>query len=577
MTNALRLSVGQYSDRGRKPANQDFHGAAIPDGPPLALKGVAVALADGISSSAVSAVAAEAAVTGFLADYVCTPDTWSVKTAAVRVINALNAWLHAETRRSRHPGGADHGYVCTFTVLVAKGDAAHIFHVGDARVYRLAGTVLEQLTDDHRVRLSQQEVYLGRALGVNPHVEIDYRVERLQQGDVFILATDGVYEHVTVSCIIETISAASGDLDIAARRIVDAAYANGSDDNLTVQIVRIDAVPDQQAGGFLDEPADLPPAPLLDPGALFEGYTIIRELHATSRSHVYLALEPGTSERVVLKVPSIDLRNDPAYLRHFMLEDWIARRIDNVHVLKPRPRLRPRQHLYLAMSHIDGCTLTQWMADHPAPDLEQVRDIVAQIAVGLQAFHRRDMLHRDLRPDNIMIDRNGTAIIIDFGAVHIAGVSETLLFDAPDPVPGTVQYTAPEYLLGATGTERSDLFSLGVITYQMITGRLPYGAEMARARTRPAQRRATYRPAASLSPALPRWVDAALRRAVHPDPAQRQEAVSEFIAELRRPNPAYTRDGPLPLVERNPVRFWQCVAALLACALLWLLAHPLRL
>jgi len=574
MTDALRLSIGQWSDQGRKPANQDFHGAAIPEGSALTLKGVAVALADGISSSSVSAVAAEAAVTGFLADYACTPDTWSVKTAAVRVINATNAWLHAETRRSRSPD-ADQGYVCTFTVLVAKGDAAHIFHVGDARVYRLSGTTLEQLTEDHRVRLSPQEVYLGRALGVGPHVEIDYRVEQMHTGDIFVLATDGLYEHLAPAVMIETITRAEGDLDRAARQLVDAAYANGSDDNLTVQIVRIDAVPDQPADGFLEEPASLPPAPLLDQGAVFEGYTVIRELHASSRSHVYLAAEPGTGEPVVLKVPSIDRRDDPAYLRQFMLEDWIARRINNAHVLKPRP-LRRRQHLYLAMSYVQGNTLTHWMADHPAPALGQVRDIVAQIAAALQAFHRRDMLHRDLRPENIMIDRNGTAIIIDFGAVRIAGVSEALLFDGPDPVFGTVQYTAPEFLLGETGSEQSDLFSLAVITYQMITGRLPYGAEMARARTRRAQRRARYEPAASPGLAVPDWVDAALRRAVHPDPARRQETLSEFIADLRRPNPAYVRSGPIALVERNPARFWQCVAALLACAVVWLLAHPLR-
>ena len=96
----LTLSIGQYSEAGPKPVNQDFHGAFIPDGAERALKGIAVALADGISSSKVSQIAAEIAVTGFLTDYYCTSDTWTAKTAGERVIRASNAWLHAESRRN---------------------------------------------------------------------------------------------------------------------------------------------------------------------------------------------------------------------------------------------------------------------------------------------------------------------------------------------------------------------------------------------------------------------------------------------------------------------------------------------
>src|SRR4030095_7585610 len=92
-----------HSDRGRKESNQDFHGAMIPGEPVLGLKGVAVALADGISSSKVGRIAAESAVGGFLTDYYCTPDSWSVKTSAQRVIAATNSWLHAQTRRGPDP------------------------------------------------------------------------------------------------------------------------------------------------------------------------------------------------------------------------------------------------------------------------------------------------------------------------------------------------------------------------------------------------------------------------------------------------------------------------------------------
>ena len=213
----LAISLGQYSDKGRKQANQDFHGALIPEEPLLGLKGIAVVLADGISSSEVGAVASELAVKSFLTDYYCTSDSWSVKTSAQRVIAATNSWLHAQTRQSQYLYDSDRGYVCTLSALVVKSATAHIFHVGDARIYRVAGHSLEQLTEDHRVIVSSQQSFLGRALGVNPQIEIDYDAINIAQGDVFVLATDGVYEHVNGHFIADTIDAGASDLDAAAR------------------------------------------------------------------------------------------------------------------------------------------------------------------------------------------------------------------------------------------------------------------------------------------------------------------------------------------------------------------------
>ena len=221
----LRISLGQCSDKGRKPTNQDFHGALIPDEPLLNLKGIAVVIADGISSSDVSHIASESAVKSFLTDYYCTSESWSVKTSAQRVLAATNAWLHSQTRRSQYAYDKDKGYVCTLSALVIKSTTAHIFHVGDCRVYRLAGNTLEQLTDDHRVIVSSEQTYLGRALGINPQIEIDYRAVPIEKGDVFLLATDGVYEHVSGRLMATAVRDHAADLDDAARLIVDEALA----------------------------------------------------------------------------------------------------------------------------------------------------------------------------------------------------------------------------------------------------------------------------------------------------------------------------------------------------------------
>lgn len=564
MAGELKVSVGQHSAKGRKETNQDFHGVLIPRQPLLSLKGVAIVLADGISSSSVSQIASESAVKSFLTDYYCTSETWSVKTSAQRVIAATNSWLHAQTRRSQNPYDYDKGYVCTLSALIIKSAVAHLFHVGDSRVYRVDGHSLEQLTTDHRVFQSAEQHYLSRALGINHQVEIDYSMIPVVKGDLFVLATDGIHEHVAARAIAETIHENSSDLDAAARAVVQQAYLQGSADNLTVQIVRVDDLPDGDAAAVLGHASELPLPPVLDPRAVFDGYRIIRELYGSSRSHVYLATDIEAGRLVVLKIPSIDLGHDADYLRRFAMEEWVARRIDSAHVLKPYVPLRKRNYLYVVTEFIDGQSLAQWMIDNPQPDLETVRDIVEQIARGLRAFHRREMLHQDVRPNNILIDKTGTVRIIDFGSTKVTGVTEAVLSLDRNEILGTAQYAAPEYFLGEAGSPRSDLFSLGVIAYQMLTGRLPYGAAMAKARTRSQQKKVRYDPALDEKREIPTWIDGALRKAVHPDPLKRYQELSEFTYDLRHPNQSFLNDDPtVPLLNRNPLLFWKSLSAVL--------------
>jgi len=570
MPRELKISVGQYSDKGRKETNQDFHGVLIPDEPLLSLKGIAIVLADGISSSNVSRIAAESAVKGFLTDYYCTSESWSVRTSAQRVLEATNSWLHSQTRRSQYSYDKDRGYVCTLSALVIKSTTAHLFHVGDSRIYRVSGNTLEQLTEDHRVVISSEQSYLGRALGVNSQIEIDYLMSRVEKGDTFVLVTDGIYEHVGEREVARVIKDGAADLDQAARAIVELAYELGSKDNLTVQIVRVDELPDAAAREVFGQPHELPLPPLLEARAVFDGYRIIRELHGSSRSHIYLAVDIETDAVVTIKIPSIDLRDDPAYLKRFMMEEWVARRIDSPHVLKPCPPQRKRNFLYVVTEYIDGQTLTQWMIDNPKPSLETVRGIVEQIAKGLRAFHRKEMLHQDIRPDNIMIDATGTVKIIDFGSTRITGVVEAAPSGNRNDILGTQQYTAPEYFLGEPATSRSDLFSLGVITYQMLTGRLPYGAEMAKARTRSQQRNTPYASVLDNDREIPAWIDGVLKKAVHPDPRKRYEELSEFVFDLRHPNESFLKSSTAPLLERNPLLFWKALSFLLACAVVGL-------
>ncbi|NOY73838.1 MAG: bifunctional protein-serine/threonine kinase/phosphatase [Gammaproteobacteria bacterium] len=575
MSNQLSISIGQGSDKGRKEINQDFHGAYIPKDPLLTSKGIAISLADGISSSEVSQHASEVSIKSFLEDYYCTPESWTVKTSVQRVLKATNSWLYLQTRNSPYRYAPDRGYVCTFTTLVIKSNTAHIFHVGDTRIYRLTKNNLEQLTEDHRLWVSKEKSYLRRALGMKDQLELDYRSFTLEVGDVFILATDGVYEHTDDKFIIDTICTHSGDLDKAASLIIKDAFQQGSTDNLSIQIVRVDQLPSQNVEEVYQQLTALPFPPELKPRMLFDGYEIIRDLRISHRSHIYLAVDIETKEQVVIKIPSIDLRDHPEYLEHFLMEEWVARRINHAHVLKPCLQTRKRNYLYIVTEFIKGQTLKQWMIDHSEPDVETVRSIIEQIATGLRAFHRQEMFHQDLKPDNIMIDSMGVIKIIDFGSVRVAGLMEVTTPIEQQNILGTAPYTAPECFLGEAGSKHSDLFSLGVICYQMLSGKLPYGTQVAKSRTKVAQRRLKYRSVLDENREIPTWIDEAIKKAVNPDPYKRYDTLSEFIYALRHPSKVFLSKTRPPLMERNPVAFWQCVSLILTLIIIALLArHP---
>ena len=576
MATQLSVSVGQYSDKGRKALNQDAIGLLMPQEPLLTAKGIAMAIADGISSSEVSDIASKAVVRGFLDDYYCTSETWSVKKSAQQVISALNSWLFSQTQKSDFRFERDKGYVCTLSAVVLKSTSAHWFHLGDSRIYLLRQGELSQLTQDHRHVESVDLSYLSRAMGVQNQLELDSDSVDLQVNDILILTTDGIYEFVNASKLVELIELHKDDLDQAAKLIAQSALDNGSDDNLSMQILKVDSLPSLDVKEKLQQLTELPYPPILEVRQQFDGYHILKDIHASSRSHVYLAqdeTQTNTHRPLIIKTPSIDLRDDAAYLERFLQEEWIARRIDNVHVLKPYAHSRQRHFLYTAFEYIDGQTLSQWMIDNPTPDVESVRNIVEQIAIGLGAFHRLEMLHQDLRPQNIMIDKSGVVKIIDFGSTRVAGLEEIASPFETQHLLGTAQYSAPEYFLGEAGTARSDLFSLAVITYQMLSGRLPYGAEVAKARTQQAQFKLRYQTVLHEDKEIPAWLDDTLRKALQPNPYKRHSELSEFVYELRHPSKAFLAKTRAPLLERNPVAFWQSVSAMLLVAVIILLAR----
>jgi eukaryotic-like serine/threonine-protein kinase len=557
LSSGPKISVGQYSTAGRKDRNDDSYGVLMPESYLLETKGIAMAIADGMSSSEAAKAASETCLKSFLNDYYATHASWTVKTSVGRVLAAVNSWLHSQSVANYR---SDRGMVCTFSGVVLKASAAHVFHAGDTRIYHLRGKTIEQLTRDHRTHVARDRNYLSKAIGIALDIEIDYRTLPVETGDVLIFTTDGVHEHLRDSEIRRLIFAAPGNLDDAARHIVEQAFANGSADNLTCQIVRVDdpGRPDEESS--LGRVKTLPFPPELAAGHEIDGFKIIRELHTSNRTQVYLALDSETGERVVLKTPSVNFEDDPAYVEMFSREEWTGQLVANPHVLKVLQARRPRNSLYYVTEYVEGSTLRQWMRDNPHPDLGVVRALLEQLLKGVRAFHRQEIIHQDLKPENILVDGNGTVKIIDFGSARIAALAEGVPAGVGAGAAGTINYLAPECLRGEPSSNRSDIFSLGVIVYEMLTGKLPYGAGGA---LQGAKSKHVYTPATQHRPELPPWLNAALQKAVHPRPSQRYDALSAFFEDVKRPNPDFATERFKPLLERNPAAFWRAAAIVL--------------
>jgi serine/threonine protein kinase len=536
-------------------------------------KGVSCALADGISTSQHGKQASQACVTGFLSDYYSTPDTWSVKQAGGKVLTAINTWLHGQSQQFRD---ASRGLASTFSTVVIKSTTAHLFHVGDSRIYLYRNGELEQLTVDHRIRVDETHSYLGRAMGVDYRLDIDYKMLSVEEGDIFLLTTDGVHDVLPDRTIRQLLNEPDTNLSRIAEKIGKLAYEQGSQDNISCQMLRVEQLPTQDANEVFAQLTELPFPPDLSEGMILDGYRIAREIHASSTSQLYLAVDTETGQKVVIKTPSVNFEDDPAYLERFQLEEWIGKRIDNPHVIRTVEQRRNKQFLYNVMEYLEGKTLEQWLDDEGVLSLDQIRTILPQMISGVRAFHRLDMLHQDLKPGNIMISHDGVIKIIDFGSTKIAGIADIASPIQRKELLGTKHFTAPEYLMGEAGVPQSDQFALGCIIYQLLTGQLPYGEHLVKHASQQTIKRLRYTPINEYRKDVPHWVDKAIRKAVSINPEQRYEKLSELDADMLKPNPIFLREEQLPILERNPIAFWRTTSLLLLAsnlALLYLLVH----
>ena len=560
-TRRLQVRVGFATETGRRAENQDYVGACVPTGGPLAQHGIVAAVADGVGGHKGGRVAAETMVRAFIEAFYAMPRTLGAPAAAGRAIESVNGWIFAQGRTDP----ALERMSTTFSALVLDRRNAHLVHIGDSRIYRLSEGRLEQLTIDHVAGRGDLKHVLSRAIGAEEFVRFDHSVVALNQRDRFLLCSDGVHGSLDDRRLRDLLARDAGSDDLS-RSLVDAALAAGSSDNVTALVLDVLDVPAAEAEELQPQIASLPILPLPKQDETIDGFRLDAMLSDGRYSRLFRATDTRNDRAVVLKFPSPRVAEENTFRLAFLRETWVASRMRSPgvgEVIELSPDRQTR--LYSVMPWYEGETLEKRLARSPAVSLVEGVAIATQLARAITALHRARIIHRDIKPDNVILLKDGGLRLIDLGVARVPELEE---FPSQDN-PGTPSYMAPELFDGAPGDEATDLYALGVTVYRMFTGRYPYGE--VEPFQRPKFRR--YMPLSQARPDLPAWLDEPVARALAVKPAERQGDVLEFAYDLES-GANWTVPGAQrkPLYQRNPLIFWQALCAMLAVACAVLIA-----
>lgn len=567
---SFKATIATHTDPGaKKSINEDAIGFRVPEAELLATKGAVAVVADGVSSAEAGKEAAHRSVEAVLDNYFTTPELWSVKHSIQKTLTGLNSELYDLGREM--PDEA-RGYICTLSVIVIKSHLAYLFHVGDSRIYRLSArdNSFKQLTRDHVAAISDEKQYLIRAMGMDTALNIDVSTVELDRGDVFYLDSDGIHDFLTDVQIREIIEQGQGDLQQACTDLVEKALAAGSDDNLSCCLLRVDHLGVEEKGDFSERLTKLPFPPELRPGLKIDGYEVLEELWASERSQLYVVRDMETGDKRVMKTPSANYNDDPAYIERFIAEEWIGSRINHPNVVRIVPPKKGAQHfLYYLMEQVPGITLQEWIEQNPEARPSVIAKLILNIADGVSAMHAEQVVHQDLKPGNVMVLPDGNVKIVDFGAVYAPGLQEIFNPFEREIALGTMDYADPSYHFGINTYIKGDIYSLAVIAYEMFTGgRLPYGKRLERCKTLQDFYRLEYVPSYRHREIIPIWFDRALERGCKNNPDERYGTLEEFIHDLQHPNPEFLKDGPVSQGEGNTVFFWKILSFLWLAVLL---------
>ncbi|WP_337153594.1 bifunctional protein-serine/threonine kinase/phosphatase [Pseudomonas protegens] len=539
----LQLSHAEASATGPRAENQDALRRVTPAPDLAASKGLLFAIADGVSQCADGGLAARSSVQALALDYYATPQTWAVAQALERLLVAQNRWLQAN--------GGGQPLLTTLSALVLRGRRFTLAHVGDCRVYRWHRQQLQRISQDHVWEQPGMQHVLKRALGLDQHLVLDFLDGELRQGESFLMLSDGVWAILGDSAI-AAILRDQTDPDSAVQTLVRAAHLAGSQDNASALLVRVDELGESSLGDALLQLQQWPLPPPLKPGQRFEGWQVEALLSHSQQALLY-RVHDEQQQTWLLKTLPPALHNDQTACQGLLCEEWLLRRVAGRHFPQVH-RATSRQHLYYLMREYPGRTLAQLLRQNGPLPLAQWQPLAEHLLRAIGLLHRRQILHRDIKPDNLLLGDDGELRVLDFGLAYCPGLSA----DPAHLLPGTPSFIAPEAFDGEPPGPQQDLYAVGVSLYYLLTGHYPHGEIEAFQRPRfgAATNPGRYRPD------LPEWLAQNLERGVNADPAQRYETAEEWLLALEQGERRSLSTRSRPLLEREPLKVWRGIALL---------------
>ena len=560
----LQVAVGSHTHQGGRRRNEDYAACYVgPASRQPAINVIAV-LADGMGGAKGGRVAAELAVRGFVEGCLGLPITLGVPQIGAHALDSVNRWLHTLGRSDFDLNGMG----CTLSALVLCGRRAHLLHVGDSRIYRLRENELTLLTTDHTLGAPGTSSVLTRAVGAEERLRADHAAESVHVHDRYLICSDGVHGRLSREQILATLAKRMAPQETALQ-LVEQAAVGAEADNATALVLDILALPETQFEDLELANADQPLRNAPASGDVIDEYELGAMLADGTHTRVFRATDRRSGREVVIKFPKPRPGLDAVLRSALLREMWIASHVRSPFVteaLEPEPERRTC--LYGVLPYYEGETLERRLLRAPQVPLSSGLDVSIKLTKAIAALHRAGIVHRDVKPENVILEPGGGLKLVDLGVARLRQFEELHAFDAP----GTRCYMAPELFTGASADESSDIFALGVTLYRMFAGgAYPYGE--IEPFVQPRLTRPT--PLVKHRPDLPAWLDRCLARAFAVDRRERYADAVEFAFEiehgsLRAVPHSVARTS---LYERNPVRFWQIVCAILLIVLLLALAR----
>jgi serine/threonine protein phosphatase PrpC len=417
---SLDVQIGFATQIGRRDTNQDYVAYFTGTSKQTAQQGIVAALCDGMGGHKGGREAAELTIRTFIDGYYALPPTLGVQKAASKSLEAINAWIFAQGRSD--PRLQNMG--TTFSSLIFHHRSAYALHIGDSRIYKFSEGRLELLTKDHTLGKGDYSHVLTRAIGLEDYARVDHSAHSLRSRDRFLICSDGVHgvlSDTKLSNLLQDLQNA----EETTQNIIDAALKAGSTDNVSALVADIIDLPPLERIDIFAHVENLPVLDLPIKGDVIDGYTLGDMISNSQYSRVFRVSDKDKHQELVFKFPHPKIATDQIYKQAFAREAYVAALVRSPWIGEIIELPKNKQsRLYSIMPYYEGETLEQRLKRQPKLSLEEVSFIAIKLARAILTLHRANIIHRDIKPDNIILelgksDKTSGLRLVDLGVARV--------------------------------------------------------------------------------------------------------------------------------------------------------------